>query len=52
MTQMEGACKDMKEKLVSAESQTADMIEKADAMQEHRYTTKRTASTEKQSRLI
>jgi hypothetical protein len=37
MTQMEGACKDMKEKLVSAESQTADMIEKADAMQEHRY---------------
>ena len=37
MTQMESVCKDMKQRLVNAESQTADMIEQANMMQEHGY---------------
>lgn len=36
MGQMENVCKDMKQRLSNAESQTADMIEQADIMQEHR----------------
>lgn len=36
MNQMEGVCKDMKQRLVVAESRTANMIEQADIMQEHR----------------
>ncbi|KAI7873950.1 oligomeric Golgi complex subunit 6 [Mucor mucedo] len=35
MGQMENVCKDMKQRLINAESQTADMIEQADIMQEH-----------------
>ncbi|CAO3620075.1 unnamed protein product [Mucor hiemalis] len=35
MSQMENVCKDMKQRLVNAESQTADMIEQANIMQEH-----------------
>ncbi|KAI9359441.1 oligomeric Golgi complex subunit 6 [Pilaira anomala] len=35
MGQMENVCKDMKRRLINAESQTADMIEQADIMQEH-----------------
>ncbi|KAI9268424.1 oligomeric Golgi complex subunit 6 [Helicostylum pulchrum] len=35
MSQMENVCKDMKQRLINAESQTADMIEQADIMQEH-----------------
>lgn len=36
MGQMESVCKDMKQRIVKAESLTADMIEQADIMQEHR----------------
>ncbi|GAN04653.1 conserved oligomeric Golgi complex subunit 6-like [Mucor ambiguus] len=35
MGQMESVCKDMKQRIVKAESLTADMIEQADIMQEH-----------------
>ncbi|KAI8083491.1 oligomeric Golgi complex subunit 6-like protein [Thamnidium elegans] len=35
MSQMENVCKDMKQRLINAESRTADMIEQADIMQEH-----------------
>lgn len=31
----------MKQRLINAESQTADMIEQADIMQEHRYIKKK-----------
>lgn len=36
MKEMENVCKDMKQRLVNAESQTTDMIEQANLMQEHR----------------